>query len=77
MYLVRSAAAAIMTSGEAIVIPQTIEVFQQLQVAVQRQRRVDPRLVHRRHEDSEAKTHVKLLTHTASLNRAVRTHCAS
>jgi hypothetical protein len=58
------------------VISEFIEVLKEFEVTLQSKSGVDTRLVHGRHEDSEAKTHVKLLTHSASLNRAVRTHRA-
>ena len=68
MWRVRSAAAAMNTSGLAIssepaewcspihasAYPRSSSVLDQLEVAVQRQRRVDPGLVHRRQEDPEA-----------------------
>ena len=44
---------------------------------MQRQRRVHARLVHGGHKDSEAKTHLEILSHDDLFDRAVRTTLAS
>ena len=58
------------------VIAKFIKMLEQFKISLKSEGGVDTRLVHGWHEDSEAKTHVKLLTQSASLNRAVGTHRA-
>ena len=46
-----------------LVITETVEVLEQLQITVQGEGRVDPRLVHGRHENSKAQTHGHIVAH--------------
>ena len=66
-----------MFADPGFVIAKFIKVLKEFKISLKCERGVDTRLVHGWHEDSEAKAHVKLLTHSTSLNRAVRTHRAS